>query len=126
VCLRGDTDFSLTANFDRWAERVDFIFGMDSVAALRSRAEALPETAWTQLERPGHPEPACAQTRTRRDNHKQLIVTERGYLNIRLNGEEVAEFDYQPGKCARPYRVIALRKNLTKTRGEQALLNEIK
>ena len=34
VCLRGDTDFSLTANFDRWAEQVDFIFGMDSIAAL--------------------------------------------------------------------------------------------
>jgi hypothetical protein len=30
VCLRGDTDFSLTAHFDRWAQRVDFVFGMDS------------------------------------------------------------------------------------------------
>ena len=29
VCLRGDTDFSLTAHFDRWAKRVDFIFGAD-------------------------------------------------------------------------------------------------
>jgi hypothetical protein len=27
---------------------------------------------------------------------------------------------WAPGKCARPYRVIALRKNLTKSRGEQA------
>jgi hypothetical protein len=126
VCLRGDTDFSLTANFDRWAEQVDFIFGMDSIAALRSRAEALDETAWTRLERPGRPDSSSGQTRTRRQNHKQRIVTERGYLNIRLNGEDVAEFDYQPGKCARPYRVIALRKNLTKTRGEQALLDEIK
>ena len=41
ICLRGDTDFSLTAHFDRWAARADFIFGMDSSAALRSRAEAL-------------------------------------------------------------------------------------
>jgi hypothetical protein len=32
--VRGDTDFSLTAHFDRWAERVDFIFGMDANAAL--------------------------------------------------------------------------------------------
>jgi Transposase DDE domain group 1 len=126
VCLRGDTDFSLTANFDRWSERVDFIFGMDSIAALRSRAEALDETAWTRLARPGRPEPISGQTRTRRQNHKQRIVTERGYLNIRLNGEDVAEFDYQPGKCARPYRVIALRKNLTKTRGENALMDEIR
>jgi len=126
VCLRGDNDFSLTANFDRWAEQVDFIFGMDATATLRSRAEALEETAWTRLDRPGRPEPVSGKTRARRDNHKKRIVTERGYLNIRLNGEDVAEFDYQPGKCARPYRVIALRKNLTKTRGEQALLDDVR
>jgi hypothetical protein len=126
VCLRGDTDFSLIANFDRWAEQVDFIFGMDANATLRSRAEALQETAWTRLDRPGRPEPVSGKTRARRDNHKKRIVTERGYLNIRLNGEDVAEFDYQPGKCARPYRVIALRKNLTKTRGEQALLDDVR
>jgi hypothetical protein len=29
--LRGDTDFSLTANFDRWSERgVQFVFGIDA------------------------------------------------------------------------------------------------
>jgi hypothetical protein len=126
VCLRGDTDFSLTSHFDRWAEQVDFIFGMDSIAALRSRAEALDENCWTRLDRPGRPEPVSGKTRSRRDNHKKRIVTERGYLNIRLNGEDVAEFDYQPGKCARPYRVIALRKNLTKTRGEQALIDDVR
>ena len=126
VCLRGDTDFSLTAHLDRWAEQVDFIFGMDANAALRSRAEALDETAWTRLQRPGRPEPVSGKTRARRRNHKQRIVTERGYLNIRLNGEDVAEFDYQPGKCARPYRVIALRKNLTQSRGEQALLDDVR
>lgn len=126
VCLRGDTDFSLTANFDRWAEQVDFVFGMDANAALRSRAEALDETCWTRLQRPDKYESKTGQRRRRQPNHKQRIVAERGYLNIRLDGEDVAEFDYQPGKCARPYRVIALRKNLTKTRGENALLDEIK
>ncbi len=49
VCVRGDTDFSLTANFDRWAEKADFIFGMDNNTALRSHAEALDEKAWTRL-----------------------------------------------------------------------------
>ncbi|MEY8015719.1 IS1380 family transposase [Mycobacterium sp. HUMS_12744610] len=43
VCVRGDTDFSLTAHFDDWAQRVDFVFGMDCNTALRSRAEALTE-----------------------------------------------------------------------------------
>ena len=126
VCLRGDTDFSLTANFDRWAQRVDFVFGMDSNAALRSRADALEESCWTRLHRPAGHESVTGQTRRREPNHKKRIVVERGYLNLELNYEDVAEFDYQPGKCTRPYRVVAIRKNITKTRGEQALLDEIR
>ena len=66
------------------------------------------------------------QKRRREPNHKQRIVAERGYLNIELNHEDVAEFDYQPGKCTRPYRVIAVRKNLSKIRGEQVLVDEIR
>src|SRR5664279_4640448 len=65
VCLRGDTDFSLTAHFDRWAERVDFVFGMDANAALRSRAEALDASAWKPLSRRVKHQPASGQTRQR-------------------------------------------------------------
>ena len=126
VCLRGDTDFALTAHFDRWAERVDFVFGMDCSAALRSRADALDESNWTALRRSPRYQPQTGHRREREPNHKQRIVAERGYLNIDLNHEDVAEFDYQPGKCARPYRVVALRKNLSKTRGEHVLLDEIR
>ena len=126
VCLRGDTDFSLTANFDKWAERVDFVFGMDATAALRSRAEALDEAAWTPLTRPAAAPPRSGARRRREPNHKRRIVAERGYLNYELNYEDVAEFSYQPGKCRRPYRVVALRKNISKTRGEQALVEEIR
>ena len=111
----------MTAHFDAWAERVDFVFGMDANAALRGRAEALDESRWTRLERPANtsrrPSSGGGGNRT-----KAAIVTERDYLDIRLNHEDVAEFDYQPGKCARPYRMIALRKNITKSRGEQVLL----
>src|SRR5947207_1303216 len=42
VCVRGDTDFALTAHFDRWAQQADFVLGTDNIAALRTRAEALP------------------------------------------------------------------------------------
>ena len=36
VCLRGDTDFSLTQNFDRWTqEGVGFVFGMDATGEPR-------------------------------------------------------------------------------------------
>jgi len=126
VCLRGDTDFSLTAHFDDWAERVDFVFGMDCNTALRSRAEALTEADWTPLQRPDPAPPRTGQRRRREPNHKRRIVAERGYVNLELNCEHVAEFSYQPGKCRRPYRVIALRKNISKTRGEQALVDEIR
>jgi hypothetical protein len=126
VCLRGDTDFSLTADFDRWAARVDFVFGMDNNAALRSRAEALDETRWTRLHRPAPYQSATGQTRARRDNHKQRLVKERGYLNLELNFEDVAEFNYQPGKCHRSYRVVALRKNISRSRGDAVLFDEVR
>ena len=94
VCVRGDTDFSLTAHFDRWAQKIDFLFGMDSNRALRTRAEALEEGAWQRLQRRSY-ETQTGKTRQRfQENEKQRIVKERGYLNLELNFEDVAEFDY--------------------------------
>ena len=127
VCMRGDTDFSLTKYFDKWAETVDFIFGMDSMAALRTRAEALPEASWSRLARPSHDATLRGDTRERfQQNEKARIVKERGYLNLHLNFEDVAEFTYQPGQCTRPYRVVALRKNISKLKGENVLFDEIR
>lgn len=126
VCLRGDTDFSLTANFDRWADRVDFVFGMDAMPNLVQIAEALPPAGWKPLARKPKYETRTGASRDRRPNDKQRIVAERGYVNLRLNGEAVAEFTYRPGKCRRDYRVIVLRKNITKAKGEQALFDEVR
>lgn len=127
ICMRGDTDFSLTAHFDRWAEKVDFIFGMDSTPTLRAHAEALGEARWSRLERRPTYETLTGESRTRyQRNEKERIVKEREYLNLHLNYEDVAEFEYRPGKCARPYRVVALRKNISKMKGENVLLDEIR
>jgi hypothetical protein len=126
VCVRGDTDFALTAQFDRWAQRVDFVLGTDNIAALRTRAEALDASAWQRLDRPASYENKTGTTRARRPNRKQQIVRERQFLNLRLNGEEVAEFTYRPKKCRRPYRVVVLRKNISRLKGEQALIDEIR
>jgi len=127
VCVRGDTDFSLTKHFDRWAEKVDFLFGMDANAALCSRAEALPESAWQRLERgPRYETLTDAKRQRYQADEKARIVRERGYVNLELNYEDVAEFEYQPGKCKRPYRVVALRKNISKMKGENLLLDEIR
>lgn len=127
VCVRGDTDFSLTAHFDRWAQEVDFLFGLDSTAALRGRAEALGEASWQRLQRKPKSTALSEQTRERfQVDEKAKIVKERGYLNLELNFEDVAEFSYQPGKCDRSYRVVALRKNISKMKGEQVLIDEVR
>jgi hypothetical protein len=50
VCVRGDTDFALTAHFDQWAQKVDFVLGTDNIAALRTRPRPCPPThgrGWT-------------------------------------------------------------------------------
>jgi hypothetical protein len=127
VCLRGDTDFSLTTHFDRWAEEVDFIFGMDCNSALRACAEAMDEGSWKRLERKPRYETLTEETRERfQADEKARIVREREYVNLALNHEDVAEFSYQPGKCKRPYRVVVVRKNISKLKGEQVLLDEIR
>jgi hypothetical protein len=126
VCLRGDTDFSLTAHLDRWADRADFVFGMDANATLTGIAEGLDASAWTRLHRPPAYQPRTGKRRSRRGNTKRQIVKEREYLNLQLNHEDVAVFEYKPRKCKRAYQVVALRKNISRARGEQALIDEVR
>jgi len=128
VCVRGDSDFALTHHFDRWAKQVDFVFSTDNIAALREPAEALPEGCWQRLTHPPGYVPVTAQRRDRehQPHEKERIVKERGYENLRLNYEDVAEFDYRPGACRRDYRVVVVRKNISKEKGEEVLFDEIR
>ncbi len=123
ICLRGDTDFSLTAEFDRWSQQVDFIFGMDASSALVKRAEGLAEDQWQRLDRSS---PPAEKPRDKRPNFKEEIVRQREFVNQRLMGEEVAEFDYKPGKCQQNYRVVAVRKNISVEKGGDWLFDEIR
>lgn len=123
-CVRGDTDFSLTGNFDRWSKKVDFVFGIDARAGLIRRAKELPEGAWKALRRkPKYT--VKTEERQKPENRKEQIVKEREYKDIRLESERVAEFEYQPEKCRRGYRVAVLEKNLSVERGEKALFDDI-
>ncbi len=90
------------------------------------RAEALDESAWKPLARKPAYQTRTGKRRARRADHKQRIVTERGYLDLRLGHEHVAEFTYRPGKCRRAYRVVVVRKNIGRARGEQVLFDEIR
>ena len=120
VCLRGDTDFALTGDFDRWTdEGVGFAFGIDAMAKLVEIAEGLAASAWKPLRRPKGERSEVR--RARPENVKQRIVEERGYKDIHLESEWVAEFGYQPGRCGRGYRVVALKKDLSVREGQQGL-----
>jgi len=126
VCLRGDTDFSLTENFDRWDdEGVEFVFGMDARKNLVDLAESLPERSWAVLERKPKYEVKTGE-RSRPDKVKERIVVEREYENKRLCSEQVAEVSYRPAKCNREYRLIMVRKNITVEKGEQRLFDEVR
>lgn len=125
VCLRGDTDFALTANFDRWTdEGVRFAFGVDAMENVVRIAESLDRRRWRVLKRPQKGEKDGKQRRRRPVNVKERIVVEKEYKNITLQKEHVAEFSYQPGKCSRSYRVIVLRKKLSVERGQILLWEE--
>ncbi len=125
VWLRGDTDFSLTSNFDRWDEKVGFIFGYDAKKNLVDMADALPERHWKALQRPPRYE-IKTEERQRPDNVKEQVVKQREFENIRLESEQVAEFDYRPGKCKKTYRMVVLQKNLTIQKGERRLFDDVR
>lgn len=125
ILLRGDTDFALTAYFDDWAARVDFLFGMDANQALVKRAEALNESEFRPLKRKASRADTPAKRR-RPKNIKDEIVVQREFEKLRLESEHVAEFRYRPGKCAQDYRVVVLRKNISHEKGEAVLFDEVR
>jgi hypothetical protein len=113
ITFRGDTDFTQAADLDRWdAAGIRFVFGIDAQPNLVARAECLPERAWQELPRPDRHEGANKEPRTRPANVKQAVVVKKGYTDIRLVSEQVAEFNYRPGACRQDYLVVVLRKHL--------------
>ena len=126
ITLRGDTDFTLTGELDRWhGQGVKFIFGMDAHSKVVNLAEALPQEAWKPLERLPRYEIAT-RARCKPQRVKESIVRFKGYENKVLVGEHIAEMEYQPRKCSRPYRLIIVRKNISVQKGEQVLFDEIR
>jgi hypothetical protein len=126
ILLRGDTDFSLTAAFDRWSDdKVRFIFGNDANDTMKAWAGSAPDDMYQELVREAE-RIIKTKARERPENVKQRIVVERGFEDIRLKGEEVIDFDYRPRKCKRTYRVVAVRKNLSHERHELVLFEEVR
>jgi hypothetical protein len=121
ILLRGDTDFSMTTHFDRGNDDdVRFVFGFDANAHLVDRAESLPQKEFAQLQRR-----AAAlfaeQSRAKQPRVKDDIVRQREYKNLRLEREDLAEFDHQSARANQSYRMIVVRKTIREERGQGCL-----
>ena len=126
ITFRGDTDFTQASHLDRWdTQGIHFVFGLDAQPNLVSIAEQLPERVWQPLPRPARHEVATAP-RQRPANVKQEVVVQKGYTDIRLVREEVAEFNYRPGACRQDYLVVVLRKHLVLEKKGQQVGEEIR
>jgi hypothetical protein len=125
ILMRGDTDFSQTAHLDRWDDQPDvgFLFGLDASMRLKLKAESLGKSEWKELVRPARYEVATEE-RARPTNAREQVVVERNFQNLKLRREHVAEIEYQPGKCNRPYRLIICRKTIDVEVGGDKLWDE--
>ena len=126
VSFRGDTDFTQTKHLDRWhAADVRFVFGIDAMPNLIALAQAFPAGAWQALARPAAYE-VKTRPRQRPVNVKEQVVRQKGYTNIILVSEQVAECRYRPGHCQRNYRLVVVRKNLRIEEGGVKLRDELR
>ena len=121
----GRHDFAETAHLDCWddAGNIRFIFGYAAYDVLKARADALPDEAYSFLERPPRYAIKTAP-RQQPERVKPEIVRERGFKTIHLLEEMIAEFDYRPVACKKSYRVVVLRKRLGIDKGQMRLFEE--
>ena len=121
ILLRGDTAFSQTAYLDGWDDDgVRFVFGYDAVKPMVARAEGVEETEYVELVRKAN-EAFEGNRRAKQPRVKEDIIHERGYRNMRLEREDVADFEHKPNKSKRSYRFVALRKTIVEERGQRCL-----
>lgn len=122
VLLRGDTDYSLTEHFDRWTDDgVEFVFGIDAHPSFVKRAKALEAEAFKPFERQRR-----ASRRRRVTDVRSEVVQQKGYRELTLEQEHVAEMDYRPRKAQETYRMIVLRKKIRVTQGQLQLEDEVR
>jgi len=121
ILLRGDTAFSQTAYIDGWdADGVRFVFGYDAVKAMVGRAQSVEDDEYRELVRKAD-EVFEGKARAKQPRVKEQIIREREYRNMRLEREDVADFEHEPCKAKRPYRFVALRKTIIEERGQRCL-----
>ena len=101
VLYRGDTDFALTMNFDRWTDEDKwFVFGIDAHPSFVARAENVEESAWKPLQRRNKGKAPCDAAQAARERegagHRGARVHEpasgrRAHHRVRLHARRVEE-----------------------------------
>jgi hypothetical protein len=123
VLLRGDTAFALTSNFDRWTQDgVNFVFCIMAHEHFKAHAQALPEQSWAPFDRAKEIEPK----RSHQTNVRQRVVEEKGFKELVVETEHLAEWNYTPGKGHGTYRMVALRKTIKVLKGQARLEDEVR
>jgi hypothetical protein len=122
ILLRGDTAFSQAAHFDRWHDDgVRFVFGYDAYKPMIARAESDEASEYSELVRVADIAFAARERRAKQPRVKEQVVRDREFLNLRLEREDVAEFEHRPTKASRSYRFVVLRKTIVEERGQLCL-----
>ena len=126
ILLRGDTGFSMSQHLDKFNEQgVRFVFGYMAHSSFKAFASSMGQKEYERLVRKAE-EVEESKRRARPFKVKEDIIKKRKYENIKTKGESLSEFYYKPEKAEGTYRVVVLKKNLTKMRGELALLDDIR
>lgn len=125
VWVRGDSAFPSARHLDRWDQRAYFVFSFAAYSNMIPLAEQLPREAWKPLDRPLKYQ-VETEPRRRPENIKEKIVKEKEFKNILLMGEQVAEFDYQPARSEKSYRIVVVRKNLRVAQGQGVLFDDLR
>lgn len=122
ILMRGDTAFSMTRYLDKWDDDgVRFVFGMMANRSMTQRADALDEELYAEFHREADKAFAKRKTRAKQPRVRQQLVEDKGYKDIRLVEEDVADFEYTPSRAENAYRIVVLRKTLAEHRGQLCL-----
>ena len=125
IVVRGDTDFALTENFDRWTEDgVEFIFGVDQMPNLVATRRFPGKTAWRPLRRRSGRNPR------RQPSGDAGRITSRRSLSKRNTKTNGSSRNGSPSSITSRASVlerielIAVRKEIEITKGQQKLFDD--
>ena len=124
ILMRGDTAFSMTRYLDKWDdEGVRFVFGLLANKANITQADSIERGLYTKFVRAADKAFEKKPSRAKQPRVKQQVVEDKGYKDLRLVREDVAEFSHKPTRAKHSYRVVALRKTILEYRGQLCLGN---